>query len=121
MGSETIVFAHEKLKNLKITRKERKFKKKVFNYSKKVDKSWYFYRTAIFLRLSLIHILNENEEIIEYLIYDRLSENEKCELYVLYRSKKNTDGSWYISEAEILDIFAYSMSTNCLLYTSRCV
>lgn len=28
-----------------------------------------------------------------------------------YRSKKNTDGSWYISEAEILDIFAYSMST----------
>lgn len=56
-------------------------------------------------------ILNENEEIIEFLAYDRLSENEKCELYVLYRSKKNTDGSWYISEAEILDIFAYSMST----------
>ena len=56
-------------------------------------------------------ILNENEEMIEYLVYDRLSENEKCELYVLYRSKKNTDGSWYISEAEILDIFAYSMST----------
>ena len=56
-------------------------------------------------------ILNENVEIIEYLVYDRLSENEKCELYVLYRSKKNTDGSWYISEAEILDIFAYSMST----------
>ena len=56
-------------------------------------------------------ILNENEEITEYLVYDRLSENEKCELYVLYRSKKNTDGSWYISEAEILDIFAYSMST----------
>ena len=56
-------------------------------------------------------ILNENEEIIEYLVYDRLSENEKCELYVLYRSKKNTDGSWHISEAEILDIFAYNVST----------
>ncbi len=56
-------------------------------------------------------ILNENEEIIEVLVYDRLSENEKCELYVLYRSKKNADGSWYISEAEILDIFAYKMST----------
>ena len=56
-------------------------------------------------------ILNENEKIIEFLVYNRLSENEKCELYVLYRSKKNTDGSWYISEAEILDIFAYSMST----------
>ena len=56
-------------------------------------------------------ILNENEEIIEYLAYDRLSENEKCELYVLYRSKKNADGSWHISEAEILDIFAYNVST----------
>ena len=56
-------------------------------------------------------ILNENEEIIEFLVYDRLSENEKCELYVLYRSKKNADGSWYISEAEILDIFAYNVST----------
>lgn len=56
-------------------------------------------------------ILNENEEIIEILAYDRLSENEKCELYVLYRSKKNVDGSWHISEAEILDIFAYNVST----------
>jgi len=56
-------------------------------------------------------IINENEEIIEFLAYDRLSENEKCELYVLYRSKKNADGSWYTSEAEILDIFAYDMST----------
>ncbi len=56
-------------------------------------------------------ILSENEEIIEFLVYDRLSENEKCELYVLYRCKKNADGSWYISEAEILDIFAYKMST----------
>lgn len=56
-------------------------------------------------------ILNENEKIIEFLAYDRLSENEKCELYVLYRSKKNADGSWHISEAEILDIFAYNVST----------
>ncbi len=56
-------------------------------------------------------ILNENEEIIEFLAYDRVSENEKCELYVLYRSKKNEDGSWYISEAEILDILAYNIST----------
>lgn len=56
-------------------------------------------------------ILNENEEMVEFLVYDRQSENEKCELYVLYRSKKNADGSWYTSEAEILDIFAYDMST----------
>ena len=66
---------------------------------------------AVVMLMFIVVIFNENEEIIEYLVYDRLSENEKCELYVLYRSKKNTDGSWYISEAEILDIFAYSMST----------
>ena len=56
-------------------------------------------------------ILNENEEIIEILAYDRLSENEKCELYVWYRNKKNADDSWHISEAEIHDIFAYNVST----------
>ena len=56
-------------------------------------------------------ILKDNEEMVEFLVYDRQSENEKCELYVLYRSKKNADGSWYISEAEILDIFAYNVST----------
>lgn len=49
-------------------------------------------------------ILNENEKIIEILVYDRLSENEKCELYVWYRSKKKVDGSWNISEAEMLDV-----------------
>ena len=64
-------------------------------------------------------ILNENEEIIEFLAYDRLSENEKCELFVLYRSKKNADGSWHISEAEILDIFAYSMSTKDLISSGK--
>ena len=56
-------------------------------------------------------ILKDNEEMVEFLAYDRLSENEKCEVYVLYRAEKNADGSWYISEAEILDIFAYSMAT----------
>ena len=64
-------------------------------------------------------ILNENEEIIEILVYDRLSENEKCELYVWYRSKKNADGSWYISEAQILDIFAYSMSTKDVISSGK--
>ena len=56
-------------------------------------------------------ILKDNEEMVEFLVYDRQSENEKCELYVFYRSKKNADGSWYSLEAEILDIFAYDMFT----------
>ena len=64
-------------------------------------------------------ILNENEGIIEFLAYDRLSENEKCELFVLYRSKKNADGSWHISEAEILDIFAYNVSTKDVISSGK--
>lgn len=34
-------------------------------------------------------ILNENEEIIEYLVYDRLSENEKCR-YMFYTEVRKT-------------------------------
>ena len=64
-------------------------------------------------------ILNENEEAIEFLVYDRLSENEKCELYVLYRSKKNAEGSWNIAEAEILDIFAYEMSAKDVISSGK--
>ena len=40
---------------------------------------------AVVMLMFIVVILNENEEIIEYLVYDRLSENEKCELYVLYK------------------------------------
>lgn len=64
-------------------------------------------------------ILKENEEMIEYLVYDRLSENEKCELYVLYTNKKTAEGSWYISEAKILDIFAYEMSTKDVISSGK--
>ena len=74
---------------------------------------------AVVMIMFIVVILNENEEIIEILVYDRLSENEKCELYVWYRSKKNADGSWYISEAQILDIFAYSMSTKDVISSGK--
>ena len=45
------------------------------------------------------------------LIRSELSLEELDAYYSDYRSKKKVDGSWNISEAEMLDIFAYNVST----------
>ena len=50
-------------------------------------------------------VLSENQNAIEYLVYNGRSENEKCGLYVHYRSEKNVDGTW--SDTDIMDIYAY--------------
>lgn len=52
-------------------------------------------------------ILREDESVIEYLVYDRESQNGTCGLYVYYRTQKEEDGSWSPMEAAILDIYAY--------------
>ena len=45
--------------------------------------------------------------IIEYVVYDGQSGNERCGLYVCYQSVKNNDGSWYYTNGTIVDIYAY--------------
>ena len=52
-------------------------------------------------------ILKEDETSIEYLVYDRESQNGLCGLYVYYRAPRAADGSWSPMDAEILDIYAY--------------
>jgi hypothetical protein len=52
-------------------------------------------------------VLFENENTVEYLVYDGKSENEKCGLYVHYQSNKNGDGVWAYDSSSILDIYAY--------------
>lgn len=52
-------------------------------------------------------ILKEDETSIEYLVYDRESQNGLCGLYVYYRAARAADGSWSPMDAEILDIYAY--------------
>lgn len=56
-------------------------------------------------------ILSENEEKVEYLMYDRESENGKCGLYVYYSADKNEDGSWAPDQAKILDMYAWVYDT----------
>ena len=52
-------------------------------------------------------ILSENEDDVEYLIYDRESKNGQCGLYVYYRSETDEDGSWDYANGTIIDICAY--------------
>lgn len=52
-------------------------------------------------------ILSENENTIEYLVYNRKSKNEKCGLYVHYESPKNSDGTWSDANGIIMTIYAY--------------
>lgn len=52
-------------------------------------------------------ILKEAETSVEYLVYDRESQNGLCGLYVYYRAPRAADGSWSPMDAEILDIYAY--------------
>lgn len=52
-------------------------------------------------------VLSENENTIEYVVYDGKSENERCGLYVRYQSVKNDDGSWSYTNGTIVDIYAY--------------
>lgn len=52
-------------------------------------------------------ILHEDDTVVEYLVYDRDSQNGKCGLYVYYKSVKNADGSWSSVEGIMEDTFAY--------------
>lgn len=52
-------------------------------------------------------ILSENDDTIEYLVYNGKSKNEKCGLYVRYQNKKDNNGTWSNANALIIDIYAY--------------
>lgn len=52
-------------------------------------------------------VLREDSEAVEYLIYDRESQNGKCGLYVYYLVSKEADGSWYPMDAEMRNTYAY--------------
>ncbi len=52
-------------------------------------------------------VLFEYEDTIEYLVYDRDSQNSECGLYVHYKSCKTADGIWDYSDGAIVNIYAY--------------
>ena len=56
-------------------------------------------------------ILSESDTTVEYIVYDGKSENDKCGLYVRYRTEKGGDGTYDYGSAEIEDIYAYVFSS----------
>lgn len=53
------------------------------------------------------YIVNDTEDAVEILQYDRESANGSCGLYVYERCEKDAYGGWSRQEAHILNIYAY--------------
>lgn len=53
------------------------------------------------------YIVNDTENAVEILQYDRESANGSCGLYVYERCEKDAYGGWSQQEAQILNIYAY--------------
>ena len=56
-------------------------------------------------------MLSETDTAVEYLMYDRESENGKCGLYVYFYAEKGEDGSWSPDSAQIRDMYAWAYDT----------
>lgn len=56
-------------------------------------------------------MLNSSEKGIQYLMYDRDSSNGRCGLYVYGQARKNTDGSYSLTDAVLKDVYAYEYRT----------
>ncbi|MCD7928338.1 MAG: hypothetical protein LUF80_05690 [Oscillospiraceae bacterium] len=52
-------------------------------------------------------VVSEYADTVEYLVYNRNSQNGACGLYVYYRCKICADGTWDDDNGSILDIYAY--------------
>ena len=64
-------------------------------------------------------ILEETDNSVKFLAYDRDSKNNKCGLYVYQSCIKGEDGSWSVQDAKILDIYAYVYDTKEVISSDR--
>ena len=64
-------------------------------------------------------ILYEDDQMVRYLRYDRISTNEECFLYVYYEAEKAEDGSWSATDASILDMYAYVMDDGTVIESGK--
>lgn len=64
-------------------------------------------------------IVFENDEFVDYLVYDRRSANDKCELYVLYRSEKDLETGQILDNQEIMDMYAYHIQEKSVVRSGK--
>ena len=64
-------------------------------------------------------LVYEDDDKVRFLIYDRVSKNEKCLLYVYHEADKASDGSYSLQEARILDMYAYVIDTGEVIDSGR--
>ena len=57
------------------------------------------------------YVLKSSEQEIRYLMYARDSSNDRCGLYVYGQVRRNTDGSYSLTDAALKDIYAYEYRT----------
>lgn len=56
-------------------------------------------------------VVSDTAQDIDYLEYDRMSENGRCLLYTWIHAEKGTDGTWGPSDAQLQDTFAVEESS----------
>ena len=64
-------------------------------------------------------LVYEDDDKVRFLVYDRVSKNEKCLLYVYHEADKAPDGSYSLQEARILDMYAYVIDTGEVIDSGR--
>ena len=64
-------------------------------------------------------LVYEDDDKVRFLVYDRVSKNEKCLLYVYHEADKASDGSYSLQEARILDMYAYVIDTGEVIDSGR--
>ncbi len=64
-------------------------------------------------------LVYEDDDKVRFLVYDRVSKNEKCLLFVYHEADKASDGSYSLQEARILDMYAYVIDTGEVIDSGR--
>ena len=64
-------------------------------------------------------LVYEDNDKVRFLIYDRVSKNEKCLIYVYHEADKASDGSYSLQDARILDMYAYVIDTGEVIDSGR--
>ena len=90
--------------NKKVKKIEEGYLKIYETYIKDTDEE---YRKDYYAKGYSYIVTYEDETQIRYLMYDRDNQEGTKAQYVYYKNIKNTDGSWSMMDAEILDMYQY--------------